>query len=58
MDDVDDENYLMDHTICIFLLDPHGKVMEYFTQYKAPGEIIFTTLQRKMGYNVSYINRF
>ena len=46
MDDVDDPNYLMDHTICIFLVNPEGKIEEYFTQYKVPGEVIFTTLNQ------------
>ena len=46
MDDVDDPNYLMDHTICIFLVNPEGKIEEYFTQYKVPGEVIFTTLNK------------
>ena len=54
-----DENYLMDHTIVIFLVNPEGKftskprfllfsgkIEEYFTQYKTPGEIIFTTVEK------------
>jgi len=41
-----DENYLMDHSIVIFLVNPEGKVEEYFTQYKSPGEVIFTTIER------------
>ena len=44
--DEDDPNYLMDHTICIFLVNPEGKIEEYYTQYKTPGEIIYTTIER------------
>ena len=41
--DEDDPDYLMDHTIVLFLLNPENKVQEYFTQSKSPGQIIFET---------------
>ena len=51
----------MDHSIVIFLVNPEGKtksfvvfnifciqgkIEEYFTQYKSPGEVIFSTIER------------
>jgi len=40
-----DEDYLLDHTVVIFLLNPENKIEEYFTQSKSPGQIIFETHQ-------------
>ena len=41
--DENDPEYLMDHTVVLFLLNPENKVQEYFTQRKSPGQIIFET---------------
>jgi len=43
MVDENDPEYLMDHTVVLFLLNPENKVQEYFTQRKSPGQIIFET---------------
>lgn len=37
-DDVED--YLVDHSICLYLMDTNGKILEYFGQHMTADEIV------------------
>lgn len=39
-DEEDDENYLVDHSIVLYLIGPEGSFLDFFTQSMQPTDIV------------------